>query len=204
MFRIKPYILICLALVFSSCETDYTADFKLTTNDDDGGIKSDESLIITIENPKNHKIDSTVYHLDNNRAEKEMNLSQVKLGNRTVQVKLYLNNGSTHTISKLITVLSSQTPKIYGFNIINEYPHDITSYTQGLEFYKGELYESTGEYGESKLRKVDYKSGEVLQNVDLSPKELVYKILDDVNKFSTSNSKYQDDKTLVVIKKREN
>jgi glutaminyl-peptide cyclotransferase len=59
-------------------------------------------------------------------------------------------------------------PKVYTFNIINEYPHDMTSYTQGLEFYKGELYESTGQHGESKLRKLDFKTAEVKNNIDLS------------------------------------
>ena len=37
-----------------------------------------------------------------------------------------------------------------------------------MEFYNGELYESTGQRGESKLRKVNYKTGEVLKNVDLA------------------------------------
>ena len=37
-----------------------------------------------------------------------------------------------------------------------------------MEFYNGELYESTWQRGESKLRKVNYKTGEVLKNVDLA------------------------------------
>lgn len=41
----------------------------------------------------------------------------------------------------------------------------------------------------------------VKENMHLTPKEIVYTILDDVLKFSTPLSKYQDDKTLVVIKK---
>ena len=56
---------------------------------------------------------------------------------------------------------------IFYYKIINTYPHDINSYTQGLEFNNGFLYESTGKYGKSKLRKVNYKTGEVLQEVDL-------------------------------------
>ena len=64
-------------------------------------------------------------------------------------------------------VLNNKQPEIYSYEIINTYPHDITSYTQGLEFYKGELFESTGQYNESKLRKVDYKTGDVLKNIDL-------------------------------------
>ena len=54
------------------------------------------------------------------------------------------------------------------YEIVNTYPHDIKSYTQGLEFYNGKLYESTGQYGESKLRELDYKSGDILKNVDLN------------------------------------
>ena len=54
-------------------------------------------------------------------------------------------------------------PKIYTYEIVNTYPHDITSYTQGLEFYNGDLYESTGQYGESKLRKIDYNTGRCYQ-----------------------------------------
>ena len=56
---------------------------------------------------------------------------------------------------------------MYSYKIINEYPHDIRSYTQGLEFHNGELYESTGQYRESKLRKVNYKTAEVLNNINL-------------------------------------
>lgn len=41
--------------------------------------------------------------------------------------------------------------------------HDVSAYTQGLFFHEGELYESTGQYGESSFRKVDLKSGRVLK-----------------------------------------
>ena len=42
------------------------------------------------------------------------------------------------------------------------YPHDTNSYTQGLLWHAGTLYESTGHYGESLLRRVEMASGEVL------------------------------------------
>ena len=56
------------------------------------------------------------------------------------------------------------------YTIGAQYPHDTLAFTQGLEFYKGELYEGTGENGESQLRKVDLKTGKVLQKVDLDKK----------------------------------
>ena len=44
------------------------------------------------------------------------------------------------------------------------YPHDAKAYTQGLEFYKGKLYEGTGEWGTSNLRVVDIKTGQIEKN----------------------------------------
>ena len=49
------------------------------------------------------------------------------------------------------------------------YPHDVTSFTEGLVYDRGVLFESTGLYGESKLRKIDLASGKVLAQVRLTP-----------------------------------
>jgi glutamine cyclotransferase len=50
---------------------------------------------------------------------------------------------------------------VQGFEIINIYPHDAKAFTQGLAFDdKGQLYEGTGLYGQSTLRKVDLKTGQ--------------------------------------------
>lgn len=54
-------------------------------------------------------------------------------------------------------------PTRYGYRVINRYPHDETAFTQGLVFHGNWLYESTGLFGESTLRKVDLHSGNVLQ-----------------------------------------
>lgn len=46
---------------------------------------------------------------------------------------------------------------------MHTYPHDEEAFTQGLVFDDEALYESTGLYGESSLRRVDLETGEVLQ-----------------------------------------
>ncbi len=48
-------------------------------------------------------------------------------------------------------------------NVINAYPHDINAFTQGLAFENGTLFESTGQYGRSSLRRVDLLTGKILQ-----------------------------------------
>ncbi len=55
------------------------------------------------------------------------------------------------------------------YQVVNVYPHDPAAFTQGLIYLDGYLYESTGLYGESSLRKVDLETGAVLQELDLDP-----------------------------------
>jgi glutaminyl-peptide cyclotransferase len=52
-------------------------------------------------------------------------------------------------------------------NVVRTYPHDPHAFTQGLEYYGGYLYESTGIAGRSTLRKVALRTGEVVQKVSL-------------------------------------
>jgi glutaminyl-peptide cyclotransferase len=52
------------------------------------------------------------------------------------------------------------TPVI-SFKVVSIYNHDTSAYTQGLEFYKGKLYEGTGDFKNSSLRITDYKTGRV-------------------------------------------
>lgn len=54
--------------------------------------------------------------------------------------------------------------KIHGI-----YPHDPTAFTQGLVWDGGVLYESTGLYGKSSLRRVDPTTGQVLSRTTLDP-----------------------------------
>ena len=61
----------------------------------------------------------------------------------------------------------------YKVEVAGEYPHDVTSYTQGLFFHGGQLYESTGQYGHSSFRKVDLKSGKALRKLNFSRKYFV-------------------------------
>lgn len=53
--------------------------------------------------------------------------------------------------------------KTYTYKVEEVLNHDISSYTQGLFFHNGQLYESSGQYGESSFRKVDLQSGKVIK-----------------------------------------
>lgn len=56
----------------------------------------------------------------------------------------------------------------YRVEVVHQYPHDVTAFTEGLEWYDGALYESTGLVGRSGVRRTDL-SGALLSYVELAP-----------------------------------
>jgi glutamine cyclotransferase len=58
---------------------------------------------------------------------------------------------------------------IVSVKLVHTYPHDPRAFTQGLEYYRGYLYESTGIAGQSTLRKVALETGKVIQKVSIPP-----------------------------------
>lgn len=82
--------------------------------------------------------------------------------------KIEENNIQTNTninVQNSKTVLD--TVKYLKYELIRTFPHDVNAYTQGLFYKDGFLYESTGQYGSSSIRKVDYANGQVLFKKDL-------------------------------------
>jgi glutamine cyclotransferase len=61
------------------------------------------------------------------------------------------------------TPVALPTAPTYTYRVVNAYPHDRGAFTQGLVIEDGILYEGTGLYGRSSLRRVDLDTGEVLQ-----------------------------------------
>ena len=68
---------------------------------------------------------------------------------------------------------SGSEVKRYKLEVVAEYPHDVTSYTQGLFFNEGRLYESTGLNGKSTFRAVDLQTGKALKRFDFDKKYFV-------------------------------
>ena len=56
---------------------------------------------------------------------------------------------------------------VFGYQIVNVYPHSSLAFTQGLVYDEGVLYEGTGLYGRSTLRRVDLETGRILQQTNL-------------------------------------
>jgi glutamine cyclotransferase len=169
--RLSKYIslLVISLIVFTSCNDAYK--FKLTTTKN---LVINQEATASLIEVNNKPIDSIRFFVNGKRVETEGNTitfstKELGVGKFTVSALAFYPE-KTKKVNNSIEVLSNIEPAIYSYKLINTYPHDKTSYTQGLEFYNGFLYETTGKIGKSVLRKVELKTGKVLQEKKLDAK----------------------------------
>lgn len=120
-------------------------------------------------------IDSVIYSVDGQLIEKKQDTTELVLdtesmglGARNLVAKLY-SEGKEDVAFSNVTILP-ESPRQYAFEVVNEYPHDTTAFTQGLEFENGFLYESTGAGSDliTSLRKVELTTGKVVQKKEIT------------------------------------
>ncbi len=171
MFSNKLFLLLAIPLFLESC-SDKSANFSLKISNSDKSLQLGDALKATVNNKKDKIIDSIVYSLQDKTLTSSKDgvlntsLKTQKLGEHTLRAAIY-SEGSKETVEESFKLYNNTPPQTYSYEIVNTYPHDPKAFTQGLEFHNGILYESTGRYGESGIRKVAYKTGEVLQTADL-------------------------------------
>lgn len=73
----------------------------------------------------------------------------------------------------IISSCADASVRHYRLDVVREYPHDTESYTQGLFFHRGQMYETTGLRGKSTLRKVDIETGEPIKKLDFEKKYFI-------------------------------
>ena len=92
------------------------------------------------------------------------------IGKHTIKAQAVKIDGVEGVYFKTFEVLSDVVPEKYSYELVQSYPHNETSFTEGLEIHNGFIYESTGENGKSSLLKTDLKTGKVLKSVKLADK----------------------------------
>ena len=83
------------------------------------------------------------------------------VGVRNVKVQSFYADGNYSVAIVPVQVMPS-APKQLKYKVIASYPHDKSSFTQGLYYQDGYLFEGTGQYGKSALLKVDPATGKSL------------------------------------------
>ncbi|MCM5663346.1 glutaminyl-peptide cyclotransferase [Galbibacter mesophilus] len=172
MHSYKFLIVSFLMATLGGCNSKISSEknlFSIELDAKSDKIQHGKTVKVDVKNRKNKEIDSVTYKMNGKKVNLKngfLTLNSDRLGIQPLGATVYYEGTSTE-VTKNITVLAPEAPKVYTYEIINTFPHDIKAYTQGLEFHNDTLYESTGRKGISSLRKVDYKTGEVLQKIDL-------------------------------------
>ena len=167
--KLIAYSSIALFVLACGGEKNPSRFFNIRIDGNKQQFQVNESIAVDINNKSDKIIEGVTYSIDGKElplSNNEITLNIAKLGNKVLNARIDFE-GNTVDISKKIRVLADTAPEIYTYEILNEYPHDMEAYTQGLEFYNDTLYEGTGKNGNSSLRKVDFKTGEILEKIDL-------------------------------------
>ncbi len=170
---------IILSVILFNCGSNKTSEesnFIFETKGLKEQYQSTETVILELKSLKDDKFDSIVYSINDEKTVTKKDISKIsvslankKLGYQNIRAVIYLNGSYQETTTR-IELVSSIEPKLLKYKLINTYPHDTLSFTEGLEFYKDTLYESAGQYSKSKLLKTDYKTGKILKSFKLEDK----------------------------------
>jgi len=160
----KWFVLLFSLSIVNFCENKKNSNnFIILTNKK--VLTPGDTLRVSLKKVNELDYDSITYYKNDKKIASIHEIGK-KLGDKKITVRLYKKNNFKEN-SVNIRVLSSLTPKLFTYNIINEYPHDINSYTQGLEFYNNRLFESVGLRGKSALKEIEFKSGKVIRNLSI-------------------------------------
>ena len=179
--KLTLLLLATIALLITSCQpkTAHVGDITMTP-ESGTNYKTGDVVTIKANYPADMKPDSIVYLLDSTRIATKKDSSSItlktdslSLGSKNITSKVY-KGGKSQDVSININLLPSKAPEEFTYVVEKKFPHDTASYTEGLLYQDGYLYESTGNEenaeGHSKLRKVDLNTGKAVQEVKIDPK----------------------------------
>ena len=163
-------ILIFFSITLFSCDNNRNNQkIFVESNIVNGQLKNNDTLILRVNSDSDltFKIKTNMKLISIMPVKKDISesskyhftLENLTLGNK----EIFIENHQHEKIK--FTILNSEVPEIFDYEIINEFSRGKTNYTQGLEFFNDTLYESLGQYGRSKLIKVDYKNGQYLKEI---------------------------------------
>ena len=158
--RINFYLFFIL-IVFISCSNENQIyEISVSSESEIFNKESKVSLDIKLNNFL-IKVEDLKFFINGKKVSKVTNLSIAKLGSNSIKAQ-FTHNNQKKILIKNIDVYNTDQPNLYSYEIIGEYPHDISLYTQGLEFKNNILYESTGLNGYSSLRKFDVYNNQLI------------------------------------------
>ncbi len=172
-------ILILTVLFTISCKKELT--FSIDTSNIKQSYNTSEKIVLNLKKENLETIEKVDYYINDIKIGTSKNNNPIiftfknqKLGYQNIKAIIFYDGKTTETTAR-VELFSDVIPKILNYTIVNTYPHDSKAYTQGLEFYNDILLEGTGNgtgqdtgtKGISSIRKIDYITGKIIQQIKL-------------------------------------
>ncbi|HEX3387287.1 MAG TPA: glutaminyl-peptide cyclotransferase, partial [Mucilaginibacter sp.] len=175
----KLYLLLAVIAVAYGCSScnrnEKAADIDISP-EAGANYKSGTDVTVKVTIPPGIKADSIVYLVDSTRITSKkdtlplvLKTDTLPLGPRNITAKVF-TAGKSEDKTTNIVLLAAKAPEQYTYQVIRKFPHDTSAYTEGFQYYNGYLYEATGNYGHSAMKKVDLETGKTVQQVKLDKK----------------------------------
>lgn len=138
-------------------------------------FNSGEPVKIELDVPKDAEIQKVSYLIDGKPFAEKANAEFVTLDTQNLPLgyrmltAIVKSGDKVDTITNNIILTTDKKPEKLKYTLVNTFPHDTSSYTQGLSFVDGKLLESTGRKGQSHLKYVDLKTGKAMKSAALKP-----------------------------------
>lgn len=151
-------------------DTKYINSIQFTSPAPDAAFRYHDPIKITFSTKEKFPADSVQIFWNGGKAatagkgqtEHDYRIPAGPTGRNTLKLVAFHPDNKRSVATLTVIVKPDRAPEKLQYKIVREYPHDTKAYTQGLVYRDGILYESTGQYGESGIRKQDMKSGKIL------------------------------------------
>lgn len=175
MRKITTVLLLCTTLFQFACNNKVGSYITFKNPLQGESFNSGKPVKIELDIPEQTEIQHISYLVDGKQFAEKTNKDFVNLDTQNLPLgyrmltAIIRSGDKIDTITNNIVITTDKKPVKLKYTLVNTFPHDTSSYTQGLSFVDGKLLESTGRKGQSQLRYVDVKTGKALKAVPLKP-----------------------------------
>lgn len=187
------YFILCLLLFASACNSNKQQANNTENNTAQNNKAKSTTNAATFTSPANGqevkfgetieikyqlksdtiKIDTAVLFVNNREVARfagdsyKWTMNEKRVGRQSLRLSLRANGKETAKATCTIKHFPD-APKQYGYTLVRTYPHNSASFTQGLFYHDGFLFEGTGQYGESAVMKIELTTGKAVKSASLT------------------------------------
>ncbi len=175
MRRIITFLSLCATLFQFACNNKVASYITFKDPLQGQSFHSGKPVKVELDIPEKTEIQMISYLVDGKQFAQKANKEFVTLDTQNLPLgyrmltAIVKSEDKIDTITNNIILTTDKKPIKLKYTLVNTFPHDTSSYTQGLSFVDGKLLESTGRKGQSQLKYVDLRTGRAIKAVSLKP-----------------------------------